>query len=166
MSGEASRAWLAGGVTIARAVVDEIDALAVGAYPDEACGFLTGPAERAKTIDRAIPAANLADRYHAVDPETFPRTARTFYIIDARLIQKTFDEGERGARPVKAIYHSHSDVGAYFSAEDQAAAAPDGVLSYPVAYLVVSVRKGVVDDHKLFTFDGRAWNEAAFTIVA
>jgi proteasome lid subunit RPN8/RPN11 len=159
-----AREWLEGGLAIGRDVLAEIDAHAVGEYPNEACGFLTGPADAPKRVDRALRAANLADKYHAVDPDTFPRTARTFYIIDARLIQKTFDEGERGGRPVKVIYHSHADVGAYFSAEDQAAAAPDGVLSYPVAFLVVSVRNGVVDDHKLFTLRAGAWVDAGFRV--
>ena len=91
---------------------------------------------------------------------------REFYLIDARLIQRTFEGGETSGRPVKVIYHSHCDCGAYFSREDQAGASPDGVPSYPVTYLVTSVREGgVVDDHKLFTFSAGAWVEMPFDIV-
>lgn len=158
--------WLTGRLTIARAVLAQVDAHARECYPEESCGFLLGPAADAPRIDEALRAANLANKYHAVDPETFPRTAREFYLIDARLIQRTFEGGETSGRPVKVIYHSHCDCGAYFSREDQAGASPDGVPSYPVTYLVTSVREGgVVDDHKLFTFSAGAWVEMPFDIV-
>ncbi len=160
----AQHGWLAGGISIPKAVLDDVDAHAVQEYPNESCGMLLGPAAEPTRIDAGLRQVNHADRYHRADPETFPRTAKTFYVIDARVIYKTFEEGERGGRPVKVIYHSHCDVGAYFSAEDQAAAAPDGVLSYPVLYLVTSVRDGVVDDHKLFTFRGGAWVDVPFTV--
>lgn len=157
--------WLRGEVVVSRAVLDVVDAHARECYPDESCGFLLGPASEAARVDEAQKAANLANKYHAVDPETFPRTAREFYLIDARVIQRTFDAGEKGGRPVKVIYHSHCDCGAYFSKEDQAGAAPDGVLSYPVTYLVTSVREGgVVDDHKLFTFENGAWVEMKLSV--
>jgi proteasome lid subunit RPN8/RPN11 len=157
--------WLHGHLVIRRDVLAEVDAHAVAEYPNEACGFLTGPAADPSRVDRAVRAVNLADKYHALDPEAFPRTARTFYLIDGRLIMKSFEEGEANGQPVKVIYHSHCEVGAYFSAEDQAGAAPEGVLSYPVTYLVVSVRGGVVDDHKLFTFRDGAWIEMPFHVA-
>jgi proteasome lid subunit RPN8/RPN11 len=156
--------WLEGDLVISREVLAEVDAHAVAEYPNESCGFLTGPASQPKRVDRALRARNMADRYHQADPETFPRTAKTFYIIDARVIYTTFEQGEASGQPVKVIYHSHTDVGAYFSREDQAAAAPDGVLSYPVTYLVTSVRDGVVDDHKLFTYRDGAWVETPFRV--
>jgi [CysO sulfur-carrier protein]-S-L-cysteine hydrolase len=156
--------WLDGHLRIPKPVLDEIDAHARAEYPNESCGFLLGPASEPQRISRALRAVNQADRYHKADPETFPRTAHTFYIIDARVIYKTFESGEANGEPVKVIYHSHCDCGAYFSSEDQAAAAPDGVLSYPVTYLVTSIRNGVVDDHKLFSFKDSAWVEVPFTV--
>ena len=42
---------------------------------------------------------------------------------------------------MKIIYHSHIDVGAYFSPTDQAAAQMDGEPSYPVEYVVIDVQK-------------------------
>ena len=157
-------AWLAGDLVISKNVLDDLDAHAIAEYPNESCGLLTGPAADPKCVDTGVRAVNMADKYHRADPETFPRTAKTFFIIDARLIYKTFESGEATGQPVKVIYHSHCDVGAYFSAEDQAAASPDGVPSYPVTYLVTSVRAGVVDDHKLFVFAGGQWVEAPFRI--
>ena len=158
--------WLEGGITITREVLAELSAHAIAEYPNEACGMLMGPAHEPKTVDRCLRQVNQADRYHKADPETFPRTARTFFIIDARAIYQNFERGERDGQPVKVIYHSHCDVGAYFSSEDQAASAPDGVLSYPVLYLVTSVRDRVVDDHKLFTFQNGKWLDVPFTVTA
>jgi proteasome lid subunit RPN8/RPN11 len=157
--------WLDGDVEITRDVLAELDAHAVAEYPNESCGFLTGPADAPARVDRALRAANLADKYHRVDPATFPRTARTFYMIDARLIVQSFEQGARAGQPVKAIYHSHCDVGAYFSAEDQAGAAPDGALAYPVVYVVTSVRDGVVDDRKVFTLRDGRWAEGTIREV-
>lgn len=158
--------WQTGDLTIARAVLDDVDAHARECYPDESCGFLLGPAAERGVVSEGRRAVNLANKYHAVDPDTFPRTAREFYMIDARVIQRTFEQGAASGQPVKVIYHSHCDCGAYFSKEDQAGAAPDGVLSYPVTYLVTSVREGgVVDDHKLFAFVDGAWVEVPFTVV-
>jgi hypothetical protein len=55
---------------------------------------------------------------------------------------------------VKVLYHSHLDVGAYFSETDALAATAGGPEpTYDLAYLVTSVRDGVVDDHKLFVWD-------------
>ena len=157
--------WLESELVVSRAALDVVDAHARECYPEESCGFLLGPAAEHARIDEALKAANLANKYHKVDPETFPRTAREFYLIDARLIQRTFEGGEAAGRPVKVIYHSHCDCGAYFSKEDQAGASPDGAPSYPVMYLVTSVREGgVVDDHKLFSFRGGAWVEVPFTV--
>jgi proteasome lid subunit RPN8/RPN11 len=157
--------WLDGDLTVSAAVVAEIDAHAREAYPEESCGFVTGPAAEPARLTTALRATNVANKYHARDPERFPRTARSFYMIDARVIYQTFEAGQAGGQPVKVIYHSHVDVGAYFSAEDQAGAAPDGVASYPVMYLVTSVRQGgVVDDHKLFAYREGRWVEAALRI--
>ncbi len=56
---------------------------------------------------------------------------------------------------MRILYHSHLDVGAYFSETDAAAATMGGDKpSYDgLFYLVTSVRQGVVDDHKLFAWD-------------
>lgn len=157
--------WLIGDLAIASDVLRDVDAHAVEQYPGESCGMLLGPASDPPGVDQCIRQINQADRYHRADPETFPRTARTFYVIDAKAVYTTFERGMHDGRPVKVVYHSHCDVGAYFSAEDQAAAAPDGVRSYPVLYLVTSVRNRVVDDHRLFTFHGGAWIEVTYRVV-
>lgn len=161
-----TRRWLMGDLVIPQDVLDDIEAHAREAYPAEACGLLSGPAgdPRAVTSGRRLP--NLADRYHQLDPETYPRTSREAYVIDGMLMQRALQDGDAGGVPVKVVYHSHCDCGAYFSQEDQLAAAPDGEPVLPVAYLVTSVRRGgVVDDHKLFIFKDGAWVEAGFIVA-
>lgn len=158
------RPWLRGDLVIDRAVLDDVDAHAIAAYPDESCGLLSGPASEPARIDAGARYENLANRYHAADPTTYPRTAREAYIIHGMKLQRALSEGDASGRPVKVLYHSHCDVGSYFSAEDKLVAAPDGVPVLPLAYLVTSVRGTLVDDHKLFVFDDGAWVERPFTV--
>ena len=97
---------------------------------------------------------NRANKLHALDPETYPRTGRMYFDLDPLKFERTVREGEGTGRPVKVLYHSHLDVGAYFSETDAQAATMGGdAPSYDLAYLVTSVRAGVVDDRKLFVWD-------------
>ena len=60
---------------------------------------------------------------------------------------------ERGNQ-IRVIYHSHPDVGAYFSEKDIEDALWDGRPRYPgVVYLVCGVRKGKEDGAILAEFD-------------
>jgi proteasome lid subunit RPN8/RPN11 len=148
MSGE--RPWIAGGLVIRRPVLEAIEAHAKETYPSESCGFAMGPAGEAPLVDAAERAENLADKYHALDPETFPRTSKTYFKIDELKASRAFEKGDTEGRPIKVIYHSHCDAGAYFSAEDAATFASGGVLMWPCAFLVVSVVEGEVKDRKLW----------------
>ncbi len=135
-------------VEIPRAVLDAIYAHAREGYPEEVCGFIVGG-------DEARRCENRQNALHAEDPVAFPRDARTAYNLGARDIM-FLDRSQKSERPVRIIYHSHVDVGAYFSAEDARAAAPDGELLYPVDYLVVDVQKDGVRGARLFRFaDGK-----------
>lgn len=155
-----------GDLVIPQDILDDVDAHAREAYPAESCGLLSGPAGDPRAITSGRRVANLADRYHKLDPETYPRTSKDAYIIDGMLMQRALEEGDAGGVPVKVIYHSHCDCGAYFSKEDQLVAAPDGTPVLPVVYLVTSVRAGgVVDDHKLFIFKDGEWVEGPFIIA-
>jgi proteasome lid subunit RPN8/RPN11 len=136
---------------------------------EEACGYLTGPSEEERFVDDAVPLANLANRYHAMDPETYPRTGRTYFLIDPLKFAKAVETSEASGRPMRVLYHSHLDVGAYFSDTDAAAATMGGDKpSYEeLLYLVTSIRQGVVDDHKLFAWDDdkKAFVEVPFEEV-
>ncbi len=134
------------------------------AYPSEGCGLIL---EQPGGVFRVQPLENLADKYHALDPEAYPRTGRDSYILNPIEIVRAEDRGER----VAVVFHSHPDVGDYFSEEDIAAAvmprtSEDEPLrpSYPgTDYLVVSVRDGRADHATVFRFDGA---QEAFCAVA
>jgi proteasome lid subunit RPN8/RPN11 len=122
-------------------------------YPEEVCGFIIEGGE----VRRC---ENQQNRMHALDPETYPRTAQHAYILgfkDLRFMERSLGSG----RPVRVIYHSHVDVGAYFSPEDVRAAAPDGELVYPVDFLVVDVKVDGAHGAKLFRFEGGRFLEVA-----
>jgi proteasome lid subunit RPN8/RPN11 len=116
-------------------------------YPLETCGLVVR--EPAGCL-KAIECPNLQDQVHAIDPHAFPRSARTAYQMDERWIARSAGAGET----LLAIWHSHCDAGAYFSAGDVRCAAPGGEPLFPgIAYLVLSVLGGAVRDVGLFRFD-------------
>ena len=170
MTGEARAAsahpWIAGDLVIDRVVLDQIHAHARECYPSESCGFLVGPEREPAGIDASAREDNEADEYHALDPDTFPRTSRTYFKINELRAARAFERGERAGRPIKAIYHSHCDAGAYFSQEDSATFASGGQLMWPCAFVVVSVTAAGIADTKLWVHvpgtDG--FRESAFTV--
>jgi proteasome lid subunit RPN8/RPN11 len=163
--------WARDGVRVPRRVLAEIEQHACEAYGaglvkeglpegEEACGVLDGPTNDALLADRATRIPNLANRYHDLDRESFPRSGRTYFLIDPLRFSKLVRGSEADGRPVKVLYHSHLDCGAYFSETDaQTALAGGEEPSYDLAFLVVSVRGdgcgggAKVDDRKLFVWE-------------
>ena len=131
----------------------EIYAHAREGYPEEVCGFIVGSEE----VRRC---ENQQNKMHALDPETYSRTAREAYFLGFKDL-RFMEDSLKSERPVRVIYHSHVDVGAYFSPEDVRAAAPDGVLIHPVDFLVVDVKADGVHGSKLFRFEGGRFLEVA-----
>ncbi len=139
--------------SLPRAVLDAIYAHAREGYPEEVCGFVLCDRDGGRAEARRCD--NRQNALHAEDPKAFPRDARTAYNLGAKDLF-FLDKSLRSERPVRLIYHSHIEVGAYFSAEDERAAAPDGELVYPVDYLVVDVARDGVRGAKVFRFaDGK-----------
>ena len=162
--------WIKGDLRVARAVIERVDEEAVLAFgrDEESCGLLLGPEADPLLVDEIVPMENRANKLHALDPETYPRTGRMYFDIDPMKFERAVRAGESNGRPVKVLYHSHLDVGAYFSETDAAAATMGGdAPAYDVAYLVTSVRGGVVDDRKLFVWDdaSRKFAESSLTLV-
>ena len=152
--------WIQGNVRIPAAVLAEVERAGVAAYArdEEACGYLEGPASDALLVDRAVELENLANKYHAADPEGHPRTGREYFKINALKFDRAIGEGQKSGRPLKVFFHSHLDCGAYFSAEDAASMTMgnSGGPSFELAYLVTAVDKGEVTAHRLFIWDARA----------
>jgi len=124
-------------------------ALSRAAYPAEACGLFTGASWGEV---RLAELENIQDALHARDPERHPRTSRTAYAMHPLRLSEAVDDGGG----LLCIWHSHCDVGAYFSDEDVRVALGGGrePLWPGVVYLVVSCRADGVDDLQLFAWDG------------
>lgn len=172
--------WCRGDLRITRAVIEAVAAESIRAYErgEEACGYLSGPGSDYARVDEHVAMANVADQLHRADPAGWPRTAHTSFAFS----EKTFDEAFQAARfaaaPIKVLYHSHLDVGAHFSATDRALMSrgeapqaeggetkPGPGPKWPLAFLVTSVRRGVVAEHKLFVWDGADFVESTYAIV-
>ncbi|MGH7325239.1 MAG: Mov34/MPN/PAD-1 family protein [Candidatus Rokuibacteriota bacterium] len=131
-----------------------INGQAVREYPSECCGVIVSRGgER-----RLLPLRNIQDELHRMDPNRYPRTSRTAYHVDARdymTIERLLQEGFS----VAVVYHSHIDVGAYFSETDkrQALLGQDPNEHDPIfadaTYLVVSVVPGRVQTVAAFRWD-------------
>jgi adenylyltransferase/sulfurtransferase len=136
-----------------RAVLDEIYAHARAGYPEEICGLILAENEVRRCENRQ-------NALHAEDPEHFPRDARTAYNLPPKDLL-FLGRSLRSERPVTVIYHSHIDVGAYFSDEDARAAVLDGELLYPVDYVVIDVQKDGVRGCRRFRFTDGQFVEVA-----
>ncbi len=123
------------------------------AYPKEGCGLVVVDEDGHRRFQACD---NVIDKYHRLDPETYPRTSREFYMIDPR----EFLAVEKQGAQLEVIVHSHPDTGDYFSDDDvEAALMPRESSSDPVEplvpgadYLVVSVCGGEAVSASLYRF--------------
>lgn len=122
------------------------------AWPHEGCGFVF-------EFDgemRVLPTANRAQLLHEKFPDQYPRGAEDWFEPDMKPWLRSVREG---GEP-RIIFHSHPEVGAYFSPSDRdMARQPDenGALierNPGVRHVVISVRQGKADGALMF-----AWNE-------
>jgi [CysO sulfur-carrier protein]-S-L-cysteine hydrolase len=121
-------------------------------YPGECCGVVLVQGGGAGTR-RLRACRNIQDALHVKDPGRFPRDARTaYYMAHEDLVAISREEAQGWA--VHVIYHSHVDVGAYFSETDRRNALVDGEPAYPGAvYVVVAVAGGCATDARAFRWD-------------
>jgi len=148
--------------SLSRSVVEELVAHAVSTFPDECCGFV---------VDRdgqlsVVRVTNVQNQKHAEHPEQFPRTAATAYTMGPEAAPVLVDH-DRGRLTIHAIYHSHPQHAAYFSAEDKRQATVWDEPCYPdAAQVVVSVIEGTVREVKAFRWDatGRDFVEVALEV--
>ncbi len=176
----ATSPWVAGDLILTPAALKAVEADVLRGYRErsEACGYLCGPAEQPLLCDQTVVMENLANKLHKLDPEQYFRTADTFFAFNEKRFDNAVRAGLEQARPVKVLYHSHLDVGAYFSPTDKAVMSMgnppaseggDGQLgpgpAWPLAFLVASVRDSAVDDFKLFVWRGSDFVESPFGIL-
>jgi proteasome lid subunit RPN8/RPN11 len=159
--------WIEGRIRITRSVLAAVEADALRGYAadEEACGYLRGPAGDTR-CDEHQRLVNTANKLHAIDPERYFRTGRTFFSFNEKKFADAVDASAREGRPVKVLYHSHLDAGAYFSPTDEAVmsmgeppAVEGGPVTmgsgpaWPLAFLVTSVRAGAIAEHGVFAWD-------------
>jgi proteasome lid subunit RPN8/RPN11 len=131
--------------------LEAVHAHAREAYPEECCGILIRSREGKL---RAARCGNLQNRLHEREPQRHPRSARTGYFLDPADYLHIERECEGSGDAIAAIYHSHTDTGAYFSDLDRRQAAPMGEPVLPgVSYLVVSVIAAQVREATLYAWD-------------
>jgi proteasome lid subunit RPN8/RPN11 len=129
----------------------EISRHAQEAFPEECCGVILSNG----ISDQVHALRNIQNQLHAIDPETYPRTATIAYAMDPQELNDVIREAESRAAKLIAFYHSHPNHEAYFSAEDKAFASPFGEPTFPeTAQIVISIYGGVVKRVAAF-----AWSE-------
>ncbi|HTJ85275.1 MAG TPA: Mov34/MPN/PAD-1 family protein [Polyangiaceae bacterium] len=176
--------WTGGELRISREAIALVERDAIVGYEadQEACGYLAGPAADPLLCDRAEAIENLARILHERDPVSFFHPPRKFFAFHERTLEAAMRDGTERGSPVKVLYHSHLDVGAYLSGTDEAVlsrGSPPSFLggtatlgpgpAWPLAFLVSSVRKGeaapFVDDHRLFVWRSGRFEPSTFVLV-
>ncbi len=146
-------------MTLALSLPDDVRAAiydhAAEEYPNECCGAVWLVGDDGNATWEVARYTNVQDDMHARDPQRYPRTARTAYLIAPKELLAINRRVEEPSQRLAMLYHSHPDHDAYFSEEDVYFAAPMGEPGYPgTVYLVVSVRGGNPQGHRCF-----GWSE-------
>lgn len=159
-------------VTLRKASFDRIVAQAEREFPFECCGFIIGndAVESDNAVEEVRPITNIQNRMHADDPVAFARDARTAFLMEPREHLAVMNEIDRRRLKLSAVYHSHPDHDAYFSATDRAQACSfdPGEPDYPdTVYIVISVRAGKFARAAAFRWDpaGKDFAEAELETV-
>ena len=138
-------------VRLSQDVWHEISNHARETFPEECCGVILSSG----ATDEVRRLKNIQNKLHALDPQTYPRTAAIAYAMDPLELDQVIRQGEAKGQRLKAFYHSHPDHDAYFSAEDKAFACPFGEPTYPeAAQIVISIYNRAVKIIRAF-----AWSE-------
>ena len=139
--------------SIPKAFLDSIFLQAEREYPAECCGVILGISGQTDFL-RTQPFKNVQDKYHAKDPENFPRTGRQAYFMEPKALLALQKESRASKEEIRVIYHSHIDAPAYFSDEDKRLARFEDGPVYPgVDYLVISVIDRKVQEVRLYRWD-------------
>ena len=149
---------------------DLISDHAISHYPDECCGLILGPNKESYETDdlEIVLCRNIQNEMHELDPENYPRTARTAFLIEPKEFLR-IDSSTKEGRILIGIFHSHPDEDSYFSDEDKNAAVPFGdIPTFPDAeHVVISVYENVIKETKVFAWDKneKGFVEGIFDIV-
>ena len=124
------------GLELTEAAWEQISQHAQETFPEECCGVILndGASDQVQRLN------NIQNQLHALDPQTYPRTAVIAYAMDIKELEAVMDAAQKKGAKLKAFYHSHPEHEAYFSAEDKAFACPFGEPTFPEsAQIVISL---------------------------
>ncbi len=160
-------------VWVTPAVLVDVYAHARDEYPLEACGLIletaaspsdatpmTTPTTGATTgaVRRGV---NVQDALHAEDAEAHPLTSEMGFCL-APQEQLFLARSFRNSGPVRVLYHSHIDIGAYFSMADRAGATFEGRPLYrDLLHMVVDCRADGVRGARLYAWVWDDFREVA-----
>ena len=137
--------------------LEELSRHAQDTFPDECCGAVIARAGQ-ESVWRIT---NVQNALHEKDPESYPRDATIAYFMEPKELLAMMKETDSGAATLKALYHSHPNHDAYFSAEDKARAMFGDEPSYPdTAYLVISIYERQIKAIRAYR-----WHEATKDFV-
>jgi proteasome lid subunit RPN8/RPN11 len=125
--------------TFSKEVLQAIAAHAQACYPNECCGVLLG--DLSGCVARSVAVENMA------------QNPKDSYEIEPFELDRIYDEARKLNLKILGVYHSHIEVGAYFSSTDRHLALSLGEPTYSL-YVVASVRRGHCDEIKSFTWSG------------
>jgi proteasome lid subunit RPN8/RPN11 len=146
-----------GKVSYSKDALARVAAHAEASYPEECCGALIGPSQG--EVVEALPLQNLAATSRPHDPDGRERSARDAYVIDPAELDRIHEEVATRGLLVVGIYHSHVEVGAYFSRMDREVALAFGDEPTYLVYLVASARKAGCDGLRSFAWEGKGFSE-------
>lgn len=132
--------WISGDLLITSQSLSEMHSHALAEYPNECCGYASGPETSPGLIDNTTPMQNLAVNRQVSASLPAGRSSETYFVMDPLKLDTALRSGEASGRPVKVIYHSHpNNKGAYFSEEDREMFGEGSELTLPVAFIVLGV---------------------------
>ncbi|MDE0299343.1 MAG: M67 family metallopeptidase [Candidatus Poribacteria bacterium] len=137
-----------------RETTSQIYAHAMKEFPNECCGAILTDG----TKDCVRRCNNIQNERHAEDPATYPRDARTAYLMDPNDLIKIHREVDTKGTQIKAFYHSHPNEDAYFSDKDKTdATEPWGLPNYPdTVYVVISLYDRQINVARAYSWDDNA----------
>ncbi len=140
-------------------ILEQCYALGIASYPEEACGMISGKVSDVDHLAQVHSMKNVMNDYHKKDPDMYPRTNRNAYMMDPLEQLKVERDLKKRKFRIKIIFHTHPDVGAYFSEKDREEALWNGEPRYPdIHYLVCGIKNGRRDGAILARFNPNTRN--------
>jgi adenylyltransferase/sulfurtransferase len=117
-------------------------------HPEECCGLLVGRAPG--WLEKLHRCRNDMTRLHRQDRTKYPRDGREAFHMNEVDYLEVMTAAEAAGQVVTAVYHSHTDAGAYFSDMDREFASQPGFPFPEAQHIVVSVLDGQAREAAIF----------------